>query len=362
MYPSRNFTIDELKTISQSSHKSLGVPFLYKYFTSKYCEIIQSRLPKYVKPNTVTWLGLIPMLICFTSTILFDLKLENPPRALSLFNAISIVFYITTDSLDGIHARKTDQCSSLGKVLDHFIDSIVAFISVLTLCSSLRSGYSVLFINTLVCTMFGFFVAEISERFTGILRFGSISAASEGLYMMAAIHILGFAYPEGIKMYFSNPTIVNQIDKISYTVTIGYILYSLLDLFIFIRRNSTNPPYKQIYQSITRASVILTLFVLPFIQKLSDSYFLVAFLIMLPQLYSINYLEEYICTISGCFPDKKVFLFSCFIFILQLLNYTLLRSIVLSVVLLTVSSVHFLGRTGSIFNSLSRNFNVKIFM
>lgn len=361
MYPSREFTMVELKNISQNTHKTAGVSVLYRYFTLKYCEAIQKKLPAFIMPNSITWIGLLPMLICFISILLFDLKLMVQPRILSLFNAFSIILYITTDSLDGIHARKTNQCSCLGKVLDHFTDSIVAFISVLALCSSLRIGYSVLFINLFTCTMLGFYLAEISERHTGILRFGSISGASEGLYMMAIIHILVFIYPEYISKYLSNPVILYQIDVISYTVTIGYVLYSLMDLFIFIRKNSSNVSYKQVCQSIMKLFVILSLFILPFSLKLFDSYSLISLLIMFPQFYSINYLEEYICTISGCLPDKRVFLYSCVVFILHILNYIFLRSVILSIIFLLVSSLHFLGRTGSVFRSLSSNFNVKIF-
>ena len=44
------------------------------------------------------------------------------PREVLLLNAFSIFWYQTMDAIDGKQARKTDNCSCLGQLLDHNLD------------------------------------------------------------------------------------------------------------------------------------------------------------------------------------------------------------------------------------------------
>jgi ethanolaminephosphotransferase len=178
MYPFKQFSLGELKAIKNNAHKAVGNPIFYIVFTFPYCELIQKYVPKSITPNLITWMGLFSILTSFTLTMIFDWSLTNPPRFLHLINAFSIFLYITTDSLDGIHARKSQQCSPIGKILDHFVDSCNMFYITVMLCSCLRTGYSSVFIFLSLCTISGFYIAELIEKFTGYLKFGSISGAS----------------------------------------------------------------------------------------------------------------------------------------------------------------------------------------
>ncbi len=48
------------------------------------------------------------------------------PRALALIGAgVGMLLSMIGDSLDGMHARRTDQCSKLGEMMDHWLDAII---------------------------------------------------------------------------------------------------------------------------------------------------------------------------------------------------------------------------------------------
>ncbi|ELA40767.1 uncharacterized protein VICG_02196, partial [Vittaforma corneae ATCC 50505] len=195
MYPFKKFSLGELKGISSNTHKPVGDPVLYRLITRRYCEFLQKHVPKSITPNTITWIGLLSITASFLLTVMLDWTLKNPPRFLHLVNGISVLVYLTTDSLDGIHARKSNQCSAIGKILDHFVDSNNVFFCLVMLCSTLKIGYSQIFVCLFLCMLSGFYIVEIVEKYTGYLKFSTISGSSEGLYLMVFFHMLAFANP-----------------------------------------------------------------------------------------------------------------------------------------------------------------------
>ena len=71
-------------------------------------------------PNTMTIMGLIFPLIHFAVLLYYDWTFSAVlPNWTFLLGAFSLFWYQTIDAVDGKQARRTDNCSSLGQLLDH---------------------------------------------------------------------------------------------------------------------------------------------------------------------------------------------------------------------------------------------------
>ena len=55
-----------------------------------------------------------------------------------LINGLAIFWYQTCDAIDGKQARRTDNCSPLGQILDHNLDQITFTTMMIAVCSCLR--------------------------------------------------------------------------------------------------------------------------------------------------------------------------------------------------------------------------------
>ena len=90
-------------------------------------------------PNVVTLIGLVFPMIVVIYVGLTDPAFNetNPWWAFILF-WFSTWWYQTIDSVDGKHARATDNCSPIGQLLDHNLDQI-SFTSIyVSVCATLQ--------------------------------------------------------------------------------------------------------------------------------------------------------------------------------------------------------------------------------
>ena len=105
----------------------------YRYATNGYTmldnlfnpwwEFVTRCYPEWLAPNLITLLGLI---FPIATTIIIDQMhptLTEPyaPWLVSLV-VFSNFWYQTLDATDGKQARRTDNCSPLGQILDHNLD------------------------------------------------------------------------------------------------------------------------------------------------------------------------------------------------------------------------------------------------
>lgn len=108
------------------------------------------RIPVAVKPNVLTLLGFLAVLLFGYFTIL-----ATPSFTLGyLFAAMALLVYLIADNIDGMHARNTNQTSSLGGFLDQWLDGISFLIITMSLCSLMRFSHTgflvILFLMALV--------------------------------------------------------------------------------------------------------------------------------------------------------------------------------------------------------------------
>lgn len=97
------------------------------FFSDIVVTPLQTYIPKWINPNHIT---LSNVLIRITM-LYFSWRQSEYPCPFSpneyflraLFVSFLFIFTEIIDDLDGCHARKTDQCSKLGEVLDHLVDA-----------------------------------------------------------------------------------------------------------------------------------------------------------------------------------------------------------------------------------------------
>ena len=90
-----------------------------------FCEPLLERIPPSVRPNTIS---LVTHLIAWITGVLAVISPLLSPLgcALALTGAgVGMLASMIGDCLDGMHARKTNQCSKLGELMDHWLDAII---------------------------------------------------------------------------------------------------------------------------------------------------------------------------------------------------------------------------------------------
>jgi len=364
MYPLEKFRIGQLKNMRLSSHSSSGNPFFYKLAICPFCIYLQKFIPNYVSPNAITWIGFISMMTGFLAILRFDSDLSNPPRLLSLLSAFSILVYILTDSIDGIHARNTKQSTQLGKIVDHFVDSFAVFAAWVSLSSALRLGFSITAFFYLFCMLLGFYLAELGEKYSGCLKFSSISGCVEGLLSIVALHIVSIVNPKFCTSILHSNMFILQETKflILHSLMAVYIISLVLSLFYDFYHHQKKTPYKIFFCDLLRVFVLVFCMIPIVVLEDLPSSMKLFYLVTLSQGFSICYLEEYVSIMSKSTVNPKPFLFSFFITIFQ--GFLLLSNNITSnhsFVFFIISSAHFFLRSGSILKGLSRHFNSGLF-
>jgi phosphatidylglycerophosphate synthase len=89
------------------------------------CQPLLVRIPASVRPNTIS---LVTHFIAWVTATLAVIAPLLPPLecSLALIGAgFGTLASMIGDCLDGMHARRTNQCSKLGEMMDHWLDAII---------------------------------------------------------------------------------------------------------------------------------------------------------------------------------------------------------------------------------------------
>ena len=135
-----------------------------------------------------------------------------PPSVL-FFNAFGMFWYQTFDAIDGKQARKTDNCSPLGQLLDHNLDQLNFSIFACQGIGLLRMGGKLGPILMVVCgQLLPHYTAEYRKHFTKFyitamdMAGGIQIGATEQLLIMYGLQIMFACFPN------SNQSASNEFD------------------------------------------------------------------------------------------------------------------------------------------------------
>jgi len=95
-----------------------------KWIEKRVCEPIGLQIPASVHPNTLSLLGSLALWVML---MLSFASVDEPPgRRLAILFLTGVAMFggMILDNLDGMHARRTNQCSRVGELVDHLGDAI----------------------------------------------------------------------------------------------------------------------------------------------------------------------------------------------------------------------------------------------
>lgn len=137
-----------------------------------------------------------------------------------------VFWYQTIDAIDGKHARRTDNCSPLGQLLDHNLDQITFTVIMVSACSVLQVGhniYEILLITPAV--MSAHYSIEYRTHFSGVhYTVVGFIGATEQLLIIMAVMIAAAVSPN------TNDFVQNKVTIMDYEMSIRQIIIA----FVFI--------------------------------------------------------------------------------------------------------------------------------
>lgn len=187
--------------------RSLLLPAYRKYFVDP----ILPYLPRSLHPNTITHAGHLANLI--GTAILVALW---PQRGLAFaFAALTLQFYLWCDNGDGAHARRTNQCSAYGELLDHGLDQFnTVYIGYLT---AMGLGVSPVWWVVLALIIPGAACITYWEQSTtGVFRLGLLNQV-ESLLLLSTVLLVDAIY---------GPQIFERIAFHGVTLRLAFLLWS----------------------------------------------------------------------------------------------------------------------------------------
>ena len=119
------------------------------------CEPLLPYIPASVHPNSIT---LVTHGINWATAILALASPHLPPlqQAMALIGAgIGMFLSMIGDCLDGLHARRTNQCSKLGELLDHWLDAMVVPLATIGMSAALQMApWAMVTVNVTVAMIY----------------------------------------------------------------------------------------------------------------------------------------------------------------------------------------------------------------
>lgn len=366
MYPLKEeFTKAEVDFMKTYKFQSRNTPILYSLFIQKMFDYLHLYIPDYIMPNQLTLIGLISMIISGILTIYYNSCLTKKSKRLAFANLILLIIYFSADFVDGMHARRTNQCSPMGAVMDHGVDSFVISCVILTIFSSLRLGISKFILILSYISLFGFYLSGLHIKFAGYLNFSTISGPSEGLVSTMIVHLIACTKPEiidSITAFFKRQNFYKHKNALCVYLSVilsGYWIYELVNS-IFVEKGSI-PTY---YVSIALFETLLLLsplYFFGFMDILLGFKNFNYFFVILAENFSVCYIEEAISYITNTSTDIRVFAFVYSLFFVFCVSFMFKNQYNIPKFCFFISSIHFILRVGSIFYYLSKGLNVKLF-
>ena len=171
MSRSGDLTKQELEKIKAYRYKTNGLTPLEIYVFEHFWNFLANKcLPDWLAPNALTLIGLLfPLLSLITICVIDPTLTQTLPGWVFLLAWFADFWYQTIDAIDGKQARRTDNCSPLGQILDHNLDQITFTCMMVHVCSSLQLGNNMTRILLLTPgVMSAHYSVEYRTHFTGM--------------------------------------------------------------------------------------------------------------------------------------------------------------------------------------------------
>ena len=145
-------------------------------------------IPAHIKPNHITMLAFFCALLANLLLVLIA-----SPSAYLCWIFFNFAWYVL-DALDGLHARRTKQCSEYGAYLDHLLDN-VHFIFMFTAFIIKFKLYHPLFLFIILLRQAAATAVFISQSHTSQLYLPRLSGGTE-LILLSSAMLASFIWPQ----------------------------------------------------------------------------------------------------------------------------------------------------------------------
>lgn len=212
------------------SYQSIDGSFGDLYIANPLAKKLLTVLPWWIPANIITIISNSMVLIA--TVISLTANRINWP--VWIFIPILYFIYLVGDAADGMQARRTKTGSPLGEFTDHFLDTFVTGLVLLSLFFVYRVGQPY-FVS--ICLLLGYMMQLTAfwERYkTGHISFGKFSATDAVLFLSFFI-AAGFIKP--VNDFFTQP-IANLIPALSWlklsVVESGIAICAFASIFVSI--------------------------------------------------------------------------------------------------------------------------------
>ncbi|CAD8205777.1 unnamed protein product [Paramecium octaurelia] len=234
---------------------------LYNWILGDIAQFVVDHLPKTVAPNVITITGFCTLLSSYLLSLylnpMFD---QGLPQWASLYITLTIFIYQTLDNADGKQARRTQQSTALGMLMDHGSDCTAAWITGQLYLSAFKIAFTPFSMLTAIGVGFGgFFFGVYCQQHTGVFQLGVINGVDEGLpviqlfFLITALNSSDFWLNQieifnGITLQYN--TILLLITIVACTITIAqfcYLVFKLMNWNIIKILNSLHLPIAVVF-------------------------------------------------------------------------------------------------------------------
>lgn len=186
---------------------------------------MQSYIPFCIAPNIITLLGLLSTVI---STYICNAYYDKFPYITTLCAIFFTIMYINLDGLDGIHARKTKNVSSICELLDHGCDSISTILLTMMFCKLLNIDNHIVIWKFVVTSSLGFLAYHYNSYKTPV-TFEKYTGPVEILSYLLALTIINILIPS--VAYIITNQLANLIGTLLFAMSI-YTFYITFDKYM----------------------------------------------------------------------------------------------------------------------------------
>jgi len=158
----------------------------------------------------LTLMGIIMPLAMMIAVCIYNPSFgETVPHWLLLLGFWANLWYQTIDAVDGKQARRTNNCSPLGQLLDHNLDQISITAQMISVCSllKLKSNIWAIMLMSPVCFSPHYSI-EYRTHFTKFHAYVvGLLGATEQLIVVEIAHLWPYFYPESNDKYTETVTL-----------------------------------------------------------------------------------------------------------------------------------------------------------
>jgi phosphatidylglycerophosphate synthase len=194
------FSNEEKKTLKNYEY-TVENDSITSIYLDNFWKKLQSYIPIYISPNIVSILGFVCTFCAFLSCYyLHDLY----PTTAEILTLVFILAYANLDSIDGIHARETNNASPLGEFIDHALDSFSTILLIYSGCKIFGITEQHNIWAAIKCAQLNFLMYHLNAYINGTIHFSRFLGPTEILFygcILGIFKILGFNH---INYFFKN--------------------------------------------------------------------------------------------------------------------------------------------------------------